>query len=173
MSIVGYCMGGVLSCIYAATNPNGPLKNLACLTTPIDWHHMGLIRVWEQMWNDDFVKSFRAFERWGNETLPLAGAYVRQMTKELLWDNKLVNGTLVIDGKSADLVNIRIPLLSVCAEHDHLAPYDSVKPLIEKVGSTDKRELLLKGGHVSLIAGPNAVKRTWPQLDAWLAERSV
>jgi polyhydroxyalkanoate synthase subunit PhaC len=216
VSIVGYCMGGVLSCIYAATHPDGPLKNLACLTTPIDWHQMGLIRVWqdpryfdvdrmvdtlgivpadfitqsfemqrpaqrvagqlrvwEQMWNDEFVKSFRAFERWGNETLPLAGAYVRQMTKELLWDNKLVNGTLVIDGKSADLANIRVPVLSVCAEHDHLAPYDSVKPLIEKVGSTDKRELLLKGGHVSLIAGPNAVKRMWPQLDAWLAERSV
>ncbi len=216
VSIVGYCMGGVLSCIYAATHPNGSLKNLACLTTPIDWHHMGLIRVWqdpryfdvdrmvdtlgivpadfitqsfemqrpaqrvagqlrvwEQMWNDDFVKSFRAFERWGNETLPLAGAYVRQMTKELLWENKLVNGTLVIDGKSADLANIRVPVLSVCAEHDHLAPYDSVKPLIEKVGSTDKRELLLKGGHVSLIAGPNAVKRMWPQLETWLAERSV
>ncbi len=216
VSIVGYCMGGVLSCIYAATHPDGPLKNLACLTTPIDWHQMGLIRVWqdpryfdvdrmvdtlgivpadfitqsfemqrpaqrvagqlrvwEQMWNDDFVKSFRAFERWGNETLPLAGAYVRQMTKELLWDNKLLNGTLVIDGKSADLANIRVPVLSVCAEHDHLAPYTSVKPLMEKVGSADKRELLLKGGHVSLIAGPNAVKRMWPQLDAWLAERSV
>ena len=216
VSIVGYCMGGVLSCIYAATHPDGPLKNLACLTTPIDWHQMGLIRVWqdpryfdvdrmvdtlgivpadfitqsfemqrpaqrvagqlrvwEQMWNDDFVKSFRAFERWGNETLPLAGAYVRQMTKELLWDNKLLNGTLVIDGKSADLANIRVPVLSVCAEHDHLAPYTSVKPLMEKVGSTDKRELLLKGGHVSLIAGPNAVKRMWPQLDGWLAERSV
>jgi len=216
VSIVGYCMGGVLACIYAATHPDGPLKNLACLTTPVDWHHMGLVRVWqdpryfdvdrmvdtlgivpadfilqsfemqrpasrvagqlrvwEQMWNDEFVKSFRAFERWGNETLPLAGEYVRQMTKELLWENKLVNGTLVIDGKSANLANIRVPVLSVCAEHDHLAPYDSVKPLIEKAGSIDKRELLLKGGHVSLIAGPNAVKRMWPQLDAWLAERSV
>lgn len=216
VSIVGYCMGGVLSCIYAATHPDGPLKNLVCLTTPIDWHQMtlvrmwqdpryfdvdrlvdtlgvvpadfiqqsfemqrpaqrvaGQLRVWEQMWNDEFVKSFRAFERWGNETLPLAGGYVRQMTKELLWDNKLLNGTLVIDGRSADLANIRVPVLSVCAEHDHLAPYDSVSPLIKKISSVDKREIMLKGGHVSLIAGPNAVRRMWPQLDAWLAERSV
>ena len=37
LSIVGYCMGGVLSLIYAASHPDGPLKNLACLTTPVDW----------------------------------------------------------------------------------------------------------------------------------------
>ena len=36
VSVIGYCMGGVLSLIYAATNADGPLKNLVCLTTPID-----------------------------------------------------------------------------------------------------------------------------------------
>ncbi|MEZ5597485.1 MAG: hypothetical protein R3E84_14040 [Pseudomonadales bacterium] len=84
-----------------------------------------------------------------------------------------MNGTLVVDGKSADLANITVPVLSFCAEHDHLAPYPSVRPLMEKISSTDKKEIKLKGGHVSLIAGPNAVRRMWPQLDAWLAERSV
>lgn len=215
-SIIGYCMGGVLSTIYAASNPDGPLKNLVCLTTPIDWHHMGLIRtwqdpryfdvdklvdtvgivpadfviqsfemqrpaqrvagqlrVWEQMWNDEFVKSFRAFDRWSNETLPLAGEYVRQMTKDILWENKLVNGTLVVGGKPAPLSNIRIPVLSIYAEHDHLAPQATVKPLIEKISSTDKREVMVKGGHVSTIAGPNAVRRMWPQVESWLAERST
>ena len=34
VSLLGYCMGGVLSTIYAALNPKGPLKNLACFTTP-------------------------------------------------------------------------------------------------------------------------------------------
>ncbi len=216
VSIVGYCMGGVLSVIYAATHADGPLKNLACLTTPIDWHKMeltqvwqdpryfdvdriadtlgiipadivtqgfemqrpaqrvaGQMRVWEQMWNDEFVKSFRAFERWGNETLPLAGEYFRETTKELAWENKLMKGRLKVDGKSADLANIRVPVLSVSAEHDHLAPYESTKPLLELVSSEDKTEVKLKGGHVSVIAGPNAVRRMWPRLDEWLAERSV
>ena len=216
ISIVGYCMGGVLSAIYAATHPDGPLKNLVCLTTPIDWQQMelvsvwqdkryfdvdrlvdalgiipadfvtqgfemqrpaqrvaGQIRVWEQMWNDDFVKSYRAFDRWGNETLPLAGEYVRQTTKELLWDNKLLKGTLKVGGKVAALSNISVPILSVVAEHDHLCPYPASEPLLEKVSSKDKQEIKLKGGHVSLIAGPRAIGRMWPQLDAWLAERSV
>ena len=28
-------------------------------------------------------------------------------------------------------------------------------------------------GHVSLVAGANAVKRLWPKLDSWLGKRST
>ncbi len=34
------------------------------------------------------------------------------------------------------------------------------------VGSTDKEAIVLKGGHVSLVAGGNAIKRLWPAIDA-------
>ena len=216
LSIVGYCQGGVLSLIYAASHPNGPLKNLACLTTPVDFSEMGLsaiwsdekhfdvdrlvdtlgivpqdfvtasfemlrpaqktagqLRVWEQMWNDEFVNSYRAFERWGNETLPLAGEYMRQTTKELSWGNKLYTGELLVGGKPAKLENITVPVMHAVAEHDHLVPYESSKALLEQVGSKDREEVLLKGGHVSLVAGPNAVRRMWPRVDAWLSERSI
>ena len=37
---------GVLSLIYAASHADGPLKNLACLTTPVDWSEMGLTAIW-------------------------------------------------------------------------------------------------------------------------------
>jgi polyhydroxyalkanoate synthase len=216
VNIIGYCMGGVLSLIYAATHPNGPLRNMVCLTTPINWQEMGLfslwsdkryldvdklvdtlgivpaefiersfemlrpaqrtagrMRVWNEMWNDDFVRSYRAFERWGNETLPLAGEYYRETTRELMWENKLMNGDLVVDGKPADLANIDIPLMAVMAEHDHIAPIAATKPLLEKISSTDTHELVLKGGHVSLVAGPNAVRRMWPAVNQWLGARSV
>lgn len=216
ISIIGYCMGGVLSLIYAAAHADGPLKNLVCLTTPVDFHKMGLssvwndqryfdvdrvvdtlgiipaesvtqmfemqrpaqrvagqLRLWEQMFDDAFVKSYRAFQRWGDETLPLAGEYMRDTTKELSWGNKLYTGELVVGGRPARLRDITVPVLSCVAEHDHLAPRDSTKPLLDLVGSTDKQEILLKGGHVSLIAGPNAVRRMWPRLEAWLAVRST
>jgi polyhydroxyalkanoate synthase len=216
VSIVGYCMGGVLSLIYAATHADGPLKNLACLTTPVNWQGMGLmarwsdrrffdvdrlvdtlgvipadfvqasfdmlrpaqkpasrIRVWEQMWNDEFVKSFRAFDRWGEETLPLAGEYFRQTTKELMWENRLATGELVVGRQTVDLGNIRVPVLHVTAEHDHIVSTAASDPLLELVGSEDRTPVVLKGGHVSLIAGPNAVRRMWPALAAWLAERST
>jgi polyhydroxyalkanoate synthase len=125
------------------------------------------------MWNDEFVKSFRAFDRWGAEILPLAGEYFRDTTKELMWGNKLFNGDLVVAGKTAKLADIKVPLFVALAEHDHIVSYKAGKPLMELVGSKDKEEIILKGGHVSLIAGPNAVRRMWPKLAEWLGERSV
>ena len=216
INIMGYCQGGVLSLIYAATHPNGPLKNLVCLTTPIDMHQMdlfrlwsneeymdldnmvetlgiipaefivnsfemlrpaqriaGQLRLWDQLWNDDFVTSYRAFQRWGDETLPLPGEYHRDCTRELMWENRLFKGELKQRDKIANLANLKIPIMAVMAQHDHIAPYQATKPLLDLVGSEDKQELVLKGGHVSLIAGPNATKRMWPCVNEWLAERSV
>ena len=133
----------------------------------------GQLRLWDQILDDDFVDNYRAFNRWGEETLPLAGEYVRETTKELAWGNKLYTQELVVDGKPAKLSNIKVPILSCVAEHDHLAPREATKPLLDLVGSEDKEEILLKGGHVSLIAGPNAAKRMWPRLSEWLSHRSV
>lgn len=216
VTVMGYCMGGVLSCCYAALHADGPLKNLVCFTTPIDWTHMKMfrnwasadsfdvdrmvdtmgnvpaemimtsfdmlrpaargaaqIRLWDNMWNDEFVKGFRMMERWGNETLPLAGEYFRDTTKKLMQENQLHEGVFCIGGRRVDLGAITAPMFHVIAEHDHIVTYDASKPLVQKVGSADKTELIIKGGHVSVLAGANAVKRLWPKIDDWLGERST
>ncbi len=216
ITIIGYCFGGVLSVIYSALQPDGPMKNLVCFTTPIDFREMklfqnwssekhfdvdrlvdnignvpsemiftsfemlrpasraaGQIQLWENIWNDDYVRSFRSFERWAQDTLPLAGEYFRQTTKELMWANKLYNDELIVGGRPVKLANITKPILHAVAEHDHIVPYGAAKPLIARVGSADKEEVVLKGGHISLVAGANAAKRLWPKLDSWLGTRSI
>jgi len=216
VTLVGYCAGGLLSIIHMAITPEPPVKNLVCLTTPVDFSHMklfrsmadarafdvdrlvesvgivpadmvragfdalrpasravGQVRLWDNLWNDEFVKGFRMMERWGNETLPLPGGYFRQTVKELLRGNKLHEGTLRIGGRKVDLGNIRVPFLHVMAQHDHIVPPACAHPLIERVGSRDKEEVVLPGGHVSIAAGANAIKRLWPKLDAWLEGRST
>jgi polyhydroxyalkanoate synthase subunit PhaC len=216
ISVIGYCFGGVLSLLYGSIFPDGPMRNLICFTTPIDFRKLelfsnfadrryfdvdhlvdsvgnvppemilssfemlrpasrvvGQVQLWENIWNDEYVKSFRMFDRWATDTLPLAGEYFRAITKDLLWDNKLYHGTMSVGGRPADLANIKVPILHAVAEHDHIVPYDAAKHLIAKVGSNDKEEVMLKGGHVSLVAGANAVKRLWPKLDSWLGGRSI
>ena len=216
VNLVGYCAGGMLSVIYQSLHPDGPVKNLACFTTPIDYSKMelframssekafdldafvekngvipadvvasgfealrpasriaGQVKLWDNLWNDQFVKGYRMMERWGNETLPLPGGYFKQTTKDLLRDNALYEGTLRIGGQLVELEKITVPLLHVVAQYDHIVPPDCAKPLVERVGSTDKEEVVLPGGHVSIAAGANAVKRMWPKLDAWLEGRSL
>lgn len=216
LTIVGYCAGGMLSTCYAALHADGPMKNLVCFTTPIDFSQMklfrawsdkrhfdvdklvdtvgnappemilsgfemlrpgsrlaGQIQLWENIWNDEFVKSYRMFDKWATETLPLAGEYFRQTVKELMWENNLYKNEFFIGGRRVDLGNIKVPLFHALAQHDHIVPYEAAKPLVASVGSQDKQEVVLKGGHVSVVAGANAVKRLWPALDKWLGERSV
>ena len=131
------------------------------------------VQLWDNIWNDEYVKSFRMFDRWATDTLPLAGEYFRAITKDLMWDNKLFTDSMSVGGRKARLADIKVPILHAVAEHDHIVPYEAARHLIAKVGSTDKEEVMLKGGHVSLVAGANAVKRLWPKLDSWLGERST
>ena len=212
VTLVGYCMGGVLSTLYAALHPKGPLKNLVCFTTPIDWTKMplakqrhfnaerlidatglvppqtivkaielhrpagriaGRARLWDNMWNDDYVRCYRMMARFSDETLPLPGEYFRQIHRELGQRNALYEGRLRIGGQAVELKNIRVSLLHVIAQYDSLVPPECAQPLVAGVSSRDKEEVMLPGGHVSLVAGPAAVKRMWPKLDQWLGERSV
>jgi polyhydroxyalkanoate synthase len=131
------------------------------------------VQLWENIWNDEFVKSYRMFDRWATDTLPLAGEYFRAITRDLMWDNKIYNDVMTVGGRKADITDIKVPVLHAVAEHDHIVPYGAARPLIEKIGSVDKEEVILKGGHVSLVAGPNAVRRLWPKLDSWLCGRSI
>jgi polyhydroxyalkanoate synthase len=216
LSMLGYCMGGQLALMYAALHHSGSLKNLICLTTPINSEGMGLfriwsdkryfdvdrivdtlgnvpaemlynsfqmlrpaqrmmqqVRLWDRMWDDNFVRSYRLLDRWGNDQIPFPGECFRQMTKEITWENKLYKSELELGGQRVDLRNINASLLAVMAEHDHIVPFDSARELLNMIGSTDKQELVMKGGHVSVLAGPNASKRLWPVLDRWLSVRSV
>lgn len=216
LTVVGYCFGGVLSTLWASLHSPGPMKNLVCFTTPVDFKKMELFQAWadrrffdvdrlvetfgqcpaemlysafdmlrpagriagnirliDNMWNDEFVKSYRMFDRWAADMLPLAGEYFRQTTKLLMWENRLMEGTMEVGGRRVDPAAITAPFLHVVAEHDHIVPRAASAPLIDMVGSTDKEEVVLKGGHVSLVAGANAVRRLWPKLDQWLQERST
>jgi polyhydroxyalkanoate synthase len=132
----------------------------------------GNIRLWDNMWNDDYVKAFRMIDRWSTDMLPLAGRYFKETTEQLMWDNALFEGRMKVSGRPVNLGAITVPFMHAVAEHDHIVPYEASKPLIDLVGSADKEEVVLKGGHVSLVGGPNAIKRMWPKLADWLSMRS-
>jgi polyhydroxyalkanoate synthase len=130
-------------------------------------------RLTDNLWNDLWVKNYRLFNRWVNDQIPFPGEAYRQMIKELMWENKLMKGELDLSGRRVDLAAIACPVLHVMAEYDDISPIDATRPLTSLVGSEDKEEVILKGGHVSLVAGRNAWFRLWPKISEWLGVRSV
>ncbi len=216
VTLVGYCMGGMLSAMYTALNPEGPVKNLVCFTTPVNGDGMELYKKWmsspafdierlvKELGNipgdfvnssiqalrplqrsanqmrllnhaqdDAFVKAHLRFDRWAVDQLPVPGRLAIALARDFIVENKIVNNKLELRGELADFSKITVPFLHVAALHDHIVPAAASKDFIDLVGSEDKQEIVMKGGHVSLVAGGNAVFRLWPQLDSWLGARAL
>ena len=151
--------------------PDLMLRSFEMLRPSDRW--FSYVRLLDNLWDPMFVMGYRIMYKWTNEQIPFPGETYRQYVRELMWENKLMNGTLDVAGKRVDLKAIKFPVFNAVAEHDHIAPYAATRPLTSLVGSDDTEDVTLKGGHVSLVAGKNAIGRLWPRVAEWLGERSV
>jgi len=130
------------------------------------------LNLWWNLWNDDYVTSYRALNRWANEYVGMPGEFFRQWVKEFYQENRLIRGELRLDGRPVPLERIRCPVLVVGAREDYICPPACAQALIDVVGSRDREYVELPGGHISLIAGRGASIRCWPKVAGWLAARS-
>jgi polyhydroxyalkanoate synthase len=130
------------------------------------------LNLWWNLWNEQYVEGFNALNKWANEYVPFPGEFFRQWVRDFYQDNRLFRGDLVLDGRRVDLHAVRCPVLVVGAQDDYIAPPESVRALLDVVGSREKEYLELPGGHISLIAGRGAVRHCWPKVAGWLAARS-
>ncbi len=120
-----------------------------------------------------FVKAYLQMERWAGDQIALTGNTARQLINDIFQNNLLFKGEMMIAGRRVDLRKIKVPFLHCTAQHDYLVPKAASQDVINAVGSKDRTAIEVKGGHVSLLAGPGALYRLWPKLDAWLSVRSV
>ena len=142
------------------------------LLRPLD-RLLGYVRLWDNLWDADYVYNWRIRYKWVQDQIAFPGECYRQVIKELFRANKLVKGELELGGRRLDPRSVACSVLNVMAEYDHIAPYEATRPLTSILGSQDKEDMLVRGGHVSLIAGRNAVLRLWPTVDQWLSARSI
>lgn len=216
ISILGYCMGGTLTSIFAALHSDWPIRNLVFLTSPFDFEDTGLFSNWlderyfnldkvvdtfgivpgemidlgnkllkplvnyvgpyvslaERYENEEFIKSWSLMQKWVADGVPFPGEAFRQWIGEFYQNNKLINDELYIRGRQVKLSDIKANVLNIAAQRDHIAAPNQVEPLIEKISSTDKTFEVMPTGHVSVIVGGTAVRKTYPLIDQWLSERS-
>jgi polyhydroxyalkanoate synthase len=130
------------------------------------------VSLWINLWNDEYLASYRAFDRWVNDWIPFPGEAFREVTKSCLWENQLIKGKQVIGGKRVDLGKIRCPILNVAAASDHIVPLKSTERLTDYIGSEDRELYTVKAGHAGLVAGRSASRGLFPKVGDWLAARS-
>jgi polyhydroxyalkanoate synthase len=71
-----------------------------------------------------------------------------------------------------DLGKIDQNLLVVTAGADHIVPRADTMPILDVVSSQDVTHFDRPGGHIGLMAGSKARRELWPDLAAWLEQRS-
>jgi polyhydroxyalkanoate synthase len=196
VNIVGYCLGGTLSLLYAALYPETVAK-LVLLTTMVDgdfeggisWiaHRMGLagesyeeprlvpaveVKSWFEMlspgsnsvigrvmdlWNrlDDSperLRDVRTMASWVDDVVPAPGRLLAELYRQFgPGKNELMTGATSVGFKKVNLENVTMPVMSVSAEKDTIAPADAVDAISRVVPQTEVTRL--PGGHVGIVAG--------------------
>jgi poly[(R)-3-hydroxyalkanoate] polymerase subunit PhaC len=216
LTIMGYCIGGILTSIYTALHPGDPLRNVIMMASPVDFAQSGLFGNWlnprhfplekvlatygnmpgelvelgakmlkpitnfvtpyvnlsQNLEDDVYLRGWAAMHQWVNDRVDFPGAAFRQLVRDLYQDNKLINGALVMGGRTVELKNIHWPVLVVAAERDHITPLTTTLPLLDQVSSQEREKLVIPAGHVGLVAGRGAIKSLWPKVSSWLEAHS-
>jgi polyhydroxyalkanoate synthase len=115
---------------------------------------------------------YQSMAKWVGDNPPFPGRAFTQWLEWMYRDDALVAGRIRLRGHRVDLSRIDQNLLIVTAAGDHIAPRAGTMPIFDLVSSEDITHLDRPGGHIGLIAGSAAKKEIWPDMAAWLADRS-
>lgn len=148
-----------LAAFFRVRNPTADVRNVA--------------KLWESLWNDEFVESHQAMARWAREHVPFPGAAFRQVADQWLGQNGFMQGRLRVAGEPVDLRRVRCPTLSILALRDDLIPPAAARPIGELIGSHEFELLELEAGHAGLTTSRTATTTTLPALQRWLTHHNT
>ena len=127
-----------------------------------------LVGISQRIWDDVFLDGVLALEMWGNDNVSMPGECYKTFINDFYKKNKLYNKNFKVDGQKIDLKNIKCPILSISASHDHIVPEKSSKAILELSGSKIVENLVVKGGHVGAVVSRRACTELWPKVCTWV-----
>jgi len=139
-------------------------------TKPVDTA-LKLWRTWSRFEDPGFAEYFAVLESWNHDAVDVPGAFYRRLICDLYRDDALARGAFALDGQAVDLGRIACPVKVVASRADTICPPEAALALLDLVGSTETRSLVLKGGHLNPIVGPKARGRLHDPLADWLFDR--
>ncbi|MGN6709910.1 MAG: class III poly(R)-hydroxyalkanoic acid synthase subunit PhaC [Candidatus Nitrosocosmicus sp.] len=124
--------------------------------------------LFDNLEDQKFVQNFLRIEKWIYDTPPIAGEAFRQWVKDIYQKNLLAKNKLIIGDSKINLSDIKVPILNVVAEADHLVTPDCSISLNDLISSEDKSLMKFPTGHVGLIASGFSQKMVLPKIGKWI-----
>jgi polyhydroxyalkanoate synthase len=126
----------------------------------------------EIMGSEDKLLNFLRMEKWIFDSPDQAGEAYRQFLKDFYQGNKLIKGEVFIGDRRVELSNLRMPILNLYAEKDHLVPPASSLALEEYVNSNDYTARSFPVGHIGMYVSGKVQRDLPPVIADWLQERA-
>ncbi|WP_237341135.1 alpha/beta hydrolase [Williamsia soli] len=97
------------------------------------------------------------------------GRLVEQMWERLIYHDELARGVVTLGDRSIDLTSIAVPIQLFGSHRDAIVPWRAAHHGVELFGSSPQVHFTtVETSHLGLIAGPDAVRDTWPRIDGFL-----
>ena len=111
---------------------------------------------------------FIAVEDWLNDGIDLNGNIAKMCIREWFSKNAPYKGEWEINDHKIEIENIECPTLIVASKKDKLVNFESASAVAEKLETSNTELITLTCGHISLIAGKDAVNQVWKPVADWL-----
>jgi polyhydroxyalkanoate synthase len=121
--------------------------------------------------NSEYIAAHQALNGWASDHIPFPGACFLQMADWFMKENRLAENRVVTATQTLDIGAIGCPVLNVVGDADHIVPLASNRPILDLL--PDAHDLHLEAGHVGLIIGRTAQRRSIPAMADWLEAHSV
>ena len=121
----------------------------------------------DRLWDWDYVRNHRAVSHWAADQIPFPGALMRECL-DLMRENALMEGTARVGERRVDFAGIELRVLAFMALRDHIVPIRAAAAIDHLLAGRDVGKVETQTGHVSLLLGANAQRRTLPTLHDWL-----
>ncbi|HUE32543.1 MAG TPA: alpha/beta fold hydrolase [Mycobacterium sp.] len=126
------------------------------------------VTLFDRLHDREATQAIWALTVWARGHIPFPGATFVEMIRKLSRENSLTTGKVAFGGRIRELSSITAPFLSIYGSKDHVAPPESVKPLIGLVGSQKAEQRELNAGHIGLLVGSTMRTKTIPTVIGWL-----
>lgn len=168
--------GRIVTALYRALGgAPAPLVSLAFQATAFDKRLTKPLTVVRNLHDRDLLAHIEAVDDYMANMLAYPGRTFGQLYHRFFLVNELAEGRLNIsDSRCIDLADVKIPVLTVAGENDVLAPKEAVHHLAGLLpNSPDVRVEDAPGGHLGVLTGRSASRKTWRYLDDFLTDYDV
>lgn len=99
------------------------------------------------------------------------GPALRAFVDELIVQNRMMHGGIVIDGRTVTLADITVPILACIGLRDEIARPEAVRGIRRAAPHAEVHEIGIEAGHFGIVVGSRALRETWPAVIEWIRWR--